>query len=154
MAPIHIPVLTREEYGELLDRVVKDLSTRMRIEHVADPADRDRLLANLQGLALVEAEKLLTRAIVEDGRLDADDVKRIAEAKRDLVERDGLLEYCPTAESLSRDRRPRAAQGVAREAAPVHGRPAAGRRSSASNSRGACCSWACPAAARASAPKP
>ena len=101
VAPVHIPVLTREEYGGLLDRVVKDLSTRMRIETSLTPQDRDRMLANLQGLALVEAEKLVTRAIVEDGRLDADDVKRIAEAKRDLVERDGLLEYCPTAGSLS-----------------------------------------------------
>ena len=32
--------------------------------------------------------------IVEDGRLDADDVRHVIEAKRELVERDGLLEFC------------------------------------------------------------
>ena len=64
------------------------------------PADQDRLLANLQGLTLAESEKLLTRLIVEDGRLDADDITRVAEAKRELVERDGLLEYQPTKQSL------------------------------------------------------
>ena len=46
----------------------------MGIEVTLTPADQDRLLANLQGLTLAEAEKLLTRLIVEDGRLDADDI--------------------------------------------------------------------------------
>ena len=65
------------------------------------PSDQDRLLANLQGLTLAEAEKLLTRLIVEDGRLDADDIRRAVEAKRALgCERDGLLEYQPSAQSL------------------------------------------------------
>ena len=64
------------------------------------PPDQDRLLANLKGLTLAEAEKVLTRLIVEDGRLDADDISRVIEAKRDLVEQDGLLEYQPSVQSL------------------------------------------------------
>ena len=91
---------TREEYESLQQRVVKDVSTRMGIQVSLAPADQDRLLANLQGLTLAEAEKLLTRVLVEDGRLDADDVKRVVEAKRELVERDGLLEFQPAVQSL------------------------------------------------------
>ena len=97
---VRIPVPTRKEYEDLLGRVVRDVSTTIKIGVSLMPPDRDRLLANLQGLTLAEAERLLTRAIVEDGNLGADDVMRVAEAKRDLVERDGLLEYCPTGESL------------------------------------------------------
>ncbi len=97
---VRIPVPTRAEYDDLLRRVVRDISTTMKIGVSLTPPDRDRLLANLQGLTLAEAEKLLTRAIIEDGRLGVDDVGRVVEAKRDLVERDGLLEYCPTVESL------------------------------------------------------
>ena len=97
---VRIPVPTRKEYEDLLGCVVRDVSTTMKIGVSLMPPDRDRLLANLQGLTLAEAERLLTRAIVEDGNLGADDVMRVAEAKRDLVERDGLLEYCPIAESL------------------------------------------------------
>jgi len=97
---VRVPVPTRAEYERLLKRVVQEVSTRMTIGVSLTPADEDRLLANLQGLALAEAEKLLTRVIVEDGRLSADDIQRVVEAKRDLVERDGLLEYCPSGDSL------------------------------------------------------
>lgn len=100
VGPVRVPAPTREEYRSLLRRVVDDTSARMRIGVSLAPSEEDRLLANLQGLALAEAEKLLTRAIVEDGLLDANDLTRVAEAKRDLVERDGLLEYCPAAQSL------------------------------------------------------
>jgi len=100
VGPVHLPVATRQEYADLLNRVVRDLSARMQVGVTLTPADQDRLLANLKGLALAEAEKLLTRVIVEDGRLDAADIKRVVEAKRELVERDGLLEYCPAEESL------------------------------------------------------
>jgi len=97
---VRVPVPTQEEYGNLLQRVVQNVSATMRIGVSLTPVDRARLLANLRGLTLAEAEKLLTRSIVEDGELGADDVERVAEAKRELVERDGLLEFCPTAQSL------------------------------------------------------
>ncbi len=100
VGPVHLPMATRQEYEDLLGRVVRDLSTRMPVDVTLTPTDQDRLLANLKGLALAEAEKLLTRVIVEDGRLGAQDIRRVIEAKRDLVERDGLLEYCPAVESL------------------------------------------------------
>ena len=97
---VHLPMPTREDYANLQRRVVQDLGTHMGIEVSLTPADQDHLLANLQGLTLSEAEKLLTRLVVEDGRLDANDIKRVVEAKRDLVEQDGLLEYQPSVQSL------------------------------------------------------
>src|SRR5690606_21058129 len=56
---------------------------------------------NLRGLTLLEAEKLLTRAIIEDGRLAADDLAHVLEAKRAVIEREGLLEYYPVEESMA-----------------------------------------------------
>jgi hypothetical protein len=101
VGPLHIPVASREEYAELLQHVIDDVSRRMPLEVSLTPPDRDRLLANLQGLALADTQKLLTRLVVDRGRLDGDDVRLIAEAKRDLVERDGLLEYCPADRPLT-----------------------------------------------------
>jgi AAA+ superfamily predicted ATPase len=97
---VHIPVPTGLDYEGLLERTIADVSARMGVVVELTPADRDRLLANLRGLALSEAERLLTRIMVEDGRLDSADIVHIAEAKRDLVERDGLLEYVMSVGSL------------------------------------------------------
>ena len=101
VGPVHVPAPTRQDYESLLHSVVSDVSTRMTIDVALTPPDQDRLLANLHGLALAEAEKLLRRAIIEDGRLDGADVERVAEAKRDLVERDGLLEFLASVQSLA-----------------------------------------------------
>ena len=77
---VHIPVPSRREYEALLERVVADLSTRMKVTVALTPQDHDRLMANLSGLMLSEAGRLLTRAIVEDGVLDKSDVIAVVEA--------------------------------------------------------------------------
>ncbi|MBI4544070.1 MAG: AAA family ATPase [Gemmatimonadetes bacterium] len=43
----------------------------------------------------LEAEKVLTKAMIEDSRLSADDIGRVIEAKKQIIEREGLLEYYP-----------------------------------------------------------
>src|SRR5690606_4474000 len=43
----------------------------------------------------------LTRAILEDGRLSAGDLELVVKAKREMVERDGLLEYFAPERSLN-----------------------------------------------------
>lgn len=48
----------------------------------------------------MEAEKILTRVIVEDGKLSPKDIRRVIEAKKDIVEREGVLEYYPVEESM------------------------------------------------------
>lgn len=97
---VRIPVPTRGDYESVLRSVVGDVSSRMKVDVCLTSQEQDRLLANLKGLTLTEAEKLLTRAIVEDGRLDAGDVRKIVRAKRELVEQEGLLEYVPTDQTL------------------------------------------------------
>jgi SpoVK/Ycf46/Vps4 family AAA+-type ATPase len=65
------------------------------------PDETQRLLQNLRGLTLLEAEKVLTKAIIEDGQLSPDDIRKVVEAKKQLIEREGLLEYYPVEESLA-----------------------------------------------------
>jgi SpoVK/Ycf46/Vps4 family AAA+-type ATPase len=43
----------------------------------------------------MEAEKILTRAMIEDGKLDADDIEAVIREKKAIVEREGLLEFMP-----------------------------------------------------------
>ncbi len=101
MATVRLPTPDVEEYRALLVHILRDLDARGRVEVDQTPEETNQLLHGLRGLTLLEAEKILTKAIVEDGRLAPDDIGKVVEAKRQLVEREGLLEYYPVEESLA-----------------------------------------------------
>ncbi len=90
-----------EEYSELLNNIIRDLNIRMNVKVEISPQDKNRLLNNMKGLTLMEAEKILTKVIVEDGRLSPEDIRQVVETKKDIVEREGLLEYYPVEESMA-----------------------------------------------------
>ena len=99
-ASVRLPPPDPEEYRALIMHIVRDLNTRGRVEVDQTPEETNRLLSSLRGLTLLEAEKILTKAIVEDGRLAPDDIEEVVQAKRRLIEREGLLEYYPLEESM------------------------------------------------------
>lgn len=91
----------RDEYRTLLERVYRDLARGLPLGFELTPQDTERLLDSLRGFSLLEAEKVLTRVMLEDGRLGPEDIGRVTQAKRMMVERGGLLEYTPATETLS-----------------------------------------------------
>jgi AAA+ superfamily predicted ATPase len=99
---VTLPGPSDEEFGELLRRIVRDLSVRGHVEVSLTREETTALVEHLSGLTLMEAEKILTKAIVEDGALDARDVRHVVDAKRKVVEREGLLEYYPADTSMAR----------------------------------------------------
>ena len=100
-AVFRLPAPGRDEYKELLGRVTRDMLSRMNVSINISGEDTNRLLNNLTGLTLTEAEKIITKLIVEDGELSPDDVRKAAEAKKVIVEREGVLEYYPAEENMS-----------------------------------------------------
>jgi len=94
-AVVAFPTPGPEEFRELLNGVFRDLGRRTEPRIAMSEKDMNRLLGNLQGLTLTEAEKILTKAIIEDGRLDADDISLVIVEKKAIVEREGLLEFTP-----------------------------------------------------------
>jgi hypothetical protein len=85
-----------------LHRLVNETMDELRTRHVATielPEERVRELADsLKGLSLPEAQRLILRATLEDGRLDAGDLPRVREAKAELLAEDGVLSLVPTQE--------------------------------------------------------
>ena len=92
-ATLRLPAPSSREYRELMQRVVRDFSARAPVTVDLSPDDATRLLGNLRGLSLTEAERVLSRAILEDGRLHAADIERVAGWKREIVARGGTLDY-------------------------------------------------------------
>lgn len=101
-AAVSLPGPSRDELRELLRRIVRDVYRRQHVTVELSRTELDRLLDQLQGLTHMEAEKVMTRAILEDGRLGAEDLRHVADAKRRIIEREGLLEYYPAEDSRAR----------------------------------------------------
>jgi MoxR-like ATPase len=100
-AHVTLPGPSEEEFRRLLSDLLRDLSARGHVEVEMTREEMATLVGHLSGLTLMEAEKILTKAVVEDGRLAPDDIRHVIEAKRRVVEREGLLEYYPADTTLA-----------------------------------------------------
>jgi SpoVK/Ycf46/Vps4 family AAA+-type ATPase len=98
---INLPDPELTDYESLLENILRDLAKRMPVALQISKPDGRHLLHNLKGLTLLEAQKVLTKAIVEDGKLTADDIAYVIDAKKQIVEREGVLEYYPLEQSLT-----------------------------------------------------
>jgi ATP-dependent 26S proteasome regulatory subunit len=94
-ARVKLPDPDIREYQQLLVQVLRDVKAHTPILVDITKGDVQRLVLNLKGLTLMEAEKILTKALVVDQALTAKDIERVMHAKKDIIERDGLLEYYP-----------------------------------------------------------
>jgi SpoVK/Ycf46/Vps4 family AAA+-type ATPase len=59
------------------------------------------LLSHLRGLTFFEVKKIVTQAVIEDGRLDRADLATVLDAKKRAIQRSGVLDYYPADESLA-----------------------------------------------------
>jgi hypothetical protein len=96
-----LPPPTYDDYRLIVERMIREYSARMKVTVELTPQDRTRLIQNLMGLTLVEAEKIVTRQIVEDGVLRPKDIEGVIAAKRQAIQQDGLLEYYPPEHGLN-----------------------------------------------------
>jgi ATPase family associated with various cellular activities (AAA)/AAA+ lid domain len=96
-----LPSPSEEEYRDLITQIVRDVSERQHVLVHTSPEELTVLIRHLKGLTLMEAEKILTKAIIEDGALSADDIQHVIDAKKDVVEREGLLEYYPVEQAMT-----------------------------------------------------
>ena len=65
------------------------------------PADLERLVERLRGFTAFEAERAVTRAILKNRSLGARDIETIVEIKKELLKKDGVLEYISPEENLA-----------------------------------------------------
>ena len=94
-ALVTLPPPERADYLAMIKRVVQHLHDRIPVRAELTQDEGERLIAALRGLTLSEAERALTRVIVDDGILSAQDIAQVVSAKYSDMKAAGLLEFCP-----------------------------------------------------------
>ena len=97
---LSLPLPSAREHAQLVERLYRDLSQRAPIDLHLTKSELEQLARSLQGLTALEAEKILTKTMIEDQQLGPHDLKKVVEAKRAVLEREGLLEYYPVESNL------------------------------------------------------
>lgn len=90
-----------ETYRQFVSAVLRDVARRREVKMEMSRADVARLLNALKGLTFSEVQKIITQAVIEDGVLDRSDIARVLQAKRQTIERSGVLEYFPHDRKMS-----------------------------------------------------
>ncbi len=100
-AVVHLEPPSDAEYFHFVNAILADLRTRAPVSMELSPEQSSQLITHLRGLTFLEVRKVITQAIVRDGRLSQDDLRFVFAQKRQIVERSGVLEYFPTEHGLS-----------------------------------------------------
>lgn len=90
-----------ESYHRYVNDVLAELKQRMQLEIRLTSGDVAELIAHLRGMPFYEVRKIITQAVVEDGRLDRGDLTAVLEAKRRVIQRSGTLEYISVSEGAA-----------------------------------------------------
>ncbi len=97
---IDIPLPTFRDLAQLLREIVDVVSKNKRAAISLSREQAEQLIRAASGLTLSEAENAFAKAIATDDRLDANDIRRIHDEKRQVIRKSGLLEYYSPEESL------------------------------------------------------
>jgi ATP-dependent 26S proteasome regulatory subunit len=102
VVPFKLELPDLRELGLVVGRTLRDLALVYTLRLSLEKKDVRRVAEALRGLTLLEAERVLTRVVMEGLSLSAADLPKILSLKKDLIARDGVLEYYPQEESLQK----------------------------------------------------
>ncbi|MEM9195169.1 MAG: AAA family ATPase [Myxococcota bacterium] len=88
-------------YYQFVSAVLRDLRTRIDVSVELTSEDVAVLLGHLRGLTFFEVKKVISKAVIEDGRLTRSDLAGVLEAKKRVIQRSGVLDYYPAEDTLA-----------------------------------------------------
>jgi ATP-dependent 26S proteasome regulatory subunit len=97
---LNLPLPALEELSALLEKITEEVRRFRQVRVDLSDEERDRLLQAALGLTLGEAENVFARILVRHERLSVSEISEILEEKRQIVRKNGLLEYCDVLESF------------------------------------------------------
>jgi SpoVK/Ycf46/Vps4 family AAA+-type ATPase len=99
-ARIQLELPDLEDLKVLTVKTLKSLGAPTRVKIDLSVAEIGQLVAALRGLTLLEAQRVLMRAALDDLKVDRADFQHILDHKKALIARDGVLELFPAETTL------------------------------------------------------
>src|SRR5262249_22875481 len=97
---VKLELPTEEDLRALAQEVFGNLARQHRLGPPPAPDVLDKIATALRGLTLFEAERALTRAVLDDLTLGPRDIEVIAQMKKDILSRERVLDCVPEQEGL------------------------------------------------------
>jgi hypothetical protein len=87
-------------------RIVEEIAHQWVLAHPRETVKADRralgmLIENLNGLSVLEAQKVARQAIFDDGTISTADIPAVMQAKYELLNRHGILHYEPATQAMA-----------------------------------------------------
>jgi AAA+ superfamily predicted ATPase len=93
---VDFPLPEAADFSKLLDRIAEEVKDQSGLRIDLDGEGRDTLLRAAAGLTLYEAENVFAKILVSGGQLGAADVGAVFAEKRQIIRKNGLLDYYET----------------------------------------------------------
>lgn len=100
LSVMDVPLPDFDDLAQLLREIVGVVRRNNRATVELNPKEAGQMVKAAMGLTLSEAENAFARAIAHNDRLDAADISRVLEEKKQVIRKSGLLEYFAADENL------------------------------------------------------
>lgn len=98
---VELPLPDKARLRQILDEVWKRVGSSRTLRKTLDPAGVDSVINNLRGLTEEEADRAISQALVTRYGLVPETVTDVLEAKKDLLQHSGMLEFVDASENMA-----------------------------------------------------
>jgi AAA+ superfamily predicted ATPase len=91
--PIVFPMPDEEEIENILRATFQDLGRYSKLESGLTRSELQQIVSIMRGLTANQVRLAVSRALVDDNRIDAADIPRFLDIKQEMIREGGLLEY-------------------------------------------------------------
>jgi SpoVK/Ycf46/Vps4 family AAA+-type ATPase len=97
---LELPLPDKARLQQILEEVWKRVSGSRTLRRTIDAAGTEGVINNLRGLTEEEADRAISRALVTRYGLVPETATDVLEAKKDLLQRSGMLEFVDASENM------------------------------------------------------
>jgi len=97
---LELPLPDNQRLRQIIDEATVRLGHSRTLRRNLDASGLDAVATNLRGLTEEEAERAISQAVVTRYGLTPETVTDVLEAKKDLLQRSGMLEFVDASESM------------------------------------------------------